>query len=76
MLIVEGDEVLFELDKVDEEPYGITVVNSMGGVSLSAALRSALSAFFKDGVSPTPAPQKPINVVSFPIRDYSIKKND
>ena len=43
---VDADKIFFEIPDVEVSPYGMEVVNDQGGVSLSLALRAALSKFF------------------------------
>ena len=44
----DGLTTYLEIANCDKEPYGLEVVNAQGGVSLSGALRTALSKFFYD----------------------------
>lgn len=60
--IIEENKVLFEIENVDKTPYGIQVVNSQGGVSLSPTLRQELSKFLLEYI---PAPKKLAKLIEF-----------
>ena len=66
----ERKESMFEIEGVDEAPYGIEQTDD-GGFALSASLRLELTRFFYDGtVLKVGRPKRPENVVQFPQRDF------
>jgi hypothetical protein len=69
------DQVLLEIEAVEQQPYGIEVVNQQGGVALSAQLRLELSQFFLEG-GPAPKTHVKANVVRFPNYEIEEFKED